>query len=119
MFSVSMHMFMLLLVFFLMIRLPPSSTLFPYTTLFRSIQIADTDDVVIAAVDAGVISVANDRVSILSEHIDLGEEIGRASLNSSHPSISYAVFCLKKKKKITIIKQEIKPKSTHDIPHID
>ena len=39
------------------------------------IQIADTDDVVIAAVDAGVISVANDRVSILSEHIDLGEEI--------------------------------------------
>jgi F-type H+-transporting ATPase subunit epsilon len=39
------------------------------------IQIDGTDDVVIAAVDAGVISVANDRVSILSEHIELGEEI--------------------------------------------
>ncbi|MEZ0581139.1 F0F1 ATP synthase subunit epsilon [Nocardioides sp. MH1] len=39
------------------------------------IQVADTDDVVIGAVDAGVISVANDRVSILSEHIELGDEI--------------------------------------------
>ena len=39
------------------------------------IQVADTDDVVVAAVDGGFISVAHDRVSILSEHIDLGEEI--------------------------------------------
>ncbi len=39
------------------------------------IQVADTDDVVVAAVDAGVISVALDRVSILSEHIELGEEV--------------------------------------------
>jgi len=39
------------------------------------IQVADTDDVVVAAVDGGFISVALDRVSILSEHIGLGEEI--------------------------------------------
>jgi F-type H+-transporting ATPase subunit epsilon len=39
------------------------------------IQVADTDDVVVAAVDGGFISVALDRVSILSEHIELGEEI--------------------------------------------
>ncbi len=39
------------------------------------IQVADTDDVVVAAVDGGFISVALDRVSILAEHIELGEEI--------------------------------------------
>ena len=39
------------------------------------VQVADTDDVVVAAVDGGFISVALDRVSILSEHIELGEEI--------------------------------------------
>lgn len=39
------------------------------------IQVADTNDVVVAAVDGGFISVANNRVSILSEHVELGEEI--------------------------------------------
>ena len=39
------------------------------------IQVEDTDDVVVAAVDGGFLSVANNRVSILSEHIDLGEDI--------------------------------------------
>src|SRR5690348_18220305 len=72
------------LFFFLMIRRPPRSTLFPYTTLFRSdgfrIQVRH---LVRRQRPAGA-TVAGDRKS--------------TRLNSSHPSISYAVFCLKKKK---------------------
>src|SRR5437868_9271136 len=68
-----------------MIRRPPRSTLFPYTTLFRS-QGADPD----RRLDPTVLAVAR-----------FGEDGDRKStrLNSSHVSISYAVFCLKKKKK--------------------
>src|SRR5256885_9437359 len=74
--------------FFLMIRRPPRSTLFPYTTLFRSLAgkglrlllcgVTDRRDV-------GAQRAAPDRKS--------------TRLNSSHLVISYAVFCLKKKKK--------------------
>src|SRR5438876_2936508 len=66
---------------------PPRSTLFPYTTLFRSRPALGYRFV-------------HTRPSIRSCHSSSkgGEEIGRATrLNSSHPSISYAVFCLKKK----------------------
>src|SRR5258708_32009797 len=75
-----------------MIRRPPRSTLFPYTTLFRS-----------------------QRRAFLGEAGGIGERLGAASgiadpedrkstrLNSSHQIISYAVFCLKKKKQIKII----------------
>src|SRR5690349_24075863 len=69
-----------------MMRRPPRSTLFPYTTLFRS-SIGSTDPL-------------NERY--LTELRALADrfEIGRATrLNSSHVEISYAVFCLKKKKK--------------------
>src|SRR5690348_17776788 len=71
--------------FFLMIRRPPRSTLFPYTTLFRSAAPAPlsgrpTPD--LTSTDRA--PTAPDRKS--------------TRLNSSHPSISYAVFCLKKKK---------------------
>src|SRR5438105_9475736 len=70
--------------FFLMIRRPPRSTLFPYTTLFRS----DEEE-------------HRDRNQ--EERHDLVQERGRdrksTRLNSSHEWISYAVFCLKKKKK--------------------
>src|SRR5438309_6232701 len=77
--------------FFLMIRRPPRSTLFPYTTLFRSRGVT--------------------RISEFNEYFGarLSEAESRAPkysldrkstrLNSSHSSISYAVFCLKKKKK--------------------
>src|SRR5699024_12364674 len=75
------------LFFFLMIRRPPRSTLFPYTTLFRSLL----DFVVLAdeALDHP------DTPEVLLDHL-----VDRKStrLNSSHVSISYAVFCLKKKK---------------------
>src|SRR5437762_11967684 len=71
--------------FFLMIRRPPRSTLFPYTTLFRSSPSAKgdpLDGVEVTDLDA---SARRDRKS--------------TRLNSSHRCISYAVFCLKKKKK--------------------
>src|SRR5438094_4469831 len=68
-----------------MIRRPPRSTLFPYTTLFRSAAVLD---------DAG----DRDLRFVFRRE---GDEPDRKStrLNSSHRTISYAVFCLKKKKK--------------------
>src|SRR6267143_4017333 len=74
-----------LFVFFLMIRRPPRSTLFPYTTLFRS-PAARPHPPVHGGSSAGR-DPARDRKS--------------TRLNSSHSSISYAVFCLKKKKNQT------------------
>src|SRR3712207_9518425 len=84
------------LFFFLMIRRPPRSTLFPYTTLFRSArpQVAMDDAVAMSVVD-GVANLAG-----VIEHTRQVECADRKStrLNSSHANISYAVFCLKKKK---------------------
>src|SRR2546427_5848214 len=91
-----------------MIRRPPRSTLFPYTTLFRSVLqprlgVLDEMD---AALDRLRQVVRRDVGS--HPHRDarrpVDEEIGEADrkstrLNSSHSQISYAVFCLKKKKK--------------------
>src|SRR5574343_41475 len=71
--------------FFLMIRRPPRSTLFPYTTLFRSAGICSKSD-------QGIMPSA-----VLRSRIQLDRKSTR--LNSSHITISYAVFCLKKKKK--------------------
>src|SRR5207248_11134791 len=75
------------LFFFLMIRRPPRSTLFPYTTLFRSLGSRGTRAAIRVHPDSG----RNGRI---------GETRDRKStrLNSSHRTISYAVFCLKKKK---------------------
>src|SRR2546426_1937389 len=80
-----------------MIRRPPRSTLFPYTTLFRS---GDTG----SAVAQGFLGVPGVRVTILypAGRVSAAQEkqLDRKStrLNSSHLVISYAVFCLKKKK---------------------
>src|SRR2546430_5720360 len=78
--------------FFLMIRRPPRSTLFPYTTLFRSLTLED-----VQAWEA--------RHGRIPEHAFVAMRTDRKStrLNSSHSQISYAVFCLKKKKNTTII----------------
>src|SRR5256885_2529771 len=87
-----------------MIRRPPRSTLFPYTTLFRSremrphVMAADRGD------DAALPRERRLRVQRLCCHHDaLGHPGDRKStrLNSSHLVISYAVFCLKKKKMTT------------------
>src|SRR3712207_7908908 len=97
-----------------MIRRPPRSTLFPYTTLFRSrlwrallAQLpGDVDDHVLLAADglpppALQQDVPHVHVVLLGRPIGVQQEAGdrkSTRLNSSHANISYAVFCLKKKK---------------------
>src|SRR5438876_6831141 len=88
-----------------MIRQPPRSTLFPYTTLFRSQRIYCTD---LGGGGWDISSyMSTDR--LYDGHLHISEYSRRIArdrkstrLNSSHPSISYAVFCLKKKKNNTI-----------------
>src|SRR2546430_13461002 len=81
-----------------MIRRPPRSTLFPYTTLFRSRAFRDSYEQ-FSAKDAEVVGVSSDSVrshrSFARRH-NLDRKSTR--LNSSHSQISYAVFCLKKNK---------------------
>src|SRR3712207_7054731 len=95
-----------------MIRRPPRSTLFPYTTLFRSVkEYEEEEDYPRHALDC-VEPVARVRVAqVVGPHLPRDEEpVERVveqryedrkstRLNSSHANISYAVFCLKKKKK--------------------
>src|SRR3989449_4765911 len=121
MYLTSFHSFIFF--FFLMIRRPPRSTLFPYTTLFRSptanikalyvnawafgspklwqlVRLADETEI-----NAFVIDVKDDTGCLLyPSAVPTAEQIGAKDrkstrLNSSHGYISYAVFCLKKKKK--------------------
>src|SRR3712207_6869467 len=85
-----------------MIRRPPRSTLFPYTTLFRS-----TDELAIHIRGTGEVEIsgsANSQEVDLSgsgeykaENLESKEDRKSTRLNSSHANISYAVFCLKKK----------------------
>src|SRR3712207_8636616 len=98
------------LFFFLMIRRPPRSTLFPYTTLFRSaLRGADwyplTGDLsalpAIAATIEGLPASARGHAFIeISRSRRRTADRKSTRLNSSHANISYAVFCLKKKKTI-------------------
>src|SRR3712207_7777811 len=88
--------------FFLMIRRPPRSTLFPYTTLFRSQH--DDDDEGEVLPDAHEDHAPEGAVG-LRQPGDRRRDDPRSeehTSNSSHANISYAVFCLKKKKKIKI-----------------
>src|SRR3712207_8732481 len=86
--------------FFLMIRRPPRSTLFPYTTLFRSRSL------VIWLAAGGTITMRNLELRELYRPVYFGSVLGipvpidrkSTRLNSSHANISYAVFCLKKKR---------------------
>src|SRR3712207_8474662 len=97
-----------------MIRRPPRSTLFPYTTLFRSDEQKPTASVLVASrgtdpLDSGQVKaivhlVASSVEGLAPEDVTVagsdGKVLDRKStrLNSSHANISYAVFCLKKKK---------------------
>src|SRR5256885_8272885 len=85
-----------------MIRRPPRSTLFPYTTLFRSLNIPEARVAVVAS------ATASQRQRIQRLGRVLRPAIGKDSadrkstrLNSSHLVISYAVFCLKKKNNLS------------------
>src|SRR5690606_41242713 len=97
--------------FFLMIRRPPRSTLFPYTTLFRSVN-AGAIVVNAAGYDNVMLEISGTSANVLyKERMPVpvsmwqpwkklgGEDRKSTRLNSSHVKISYAVFCLKKKKK--------------------
>src|SRR3712207_8778562 len=88
-----------------MIRRPPRSTLFPYTTLFRSVQTFEfegmpgavsIDTMTLHEQDGKTLMVATSEF----DSVEALNGIDRKStrLNSSHANISYAVFCLKKKK---------------------
>src|SRR5690348_18259121 len=83
------------LLFFFVLRRPPRSTLFPYTTLFRSnfhicqLMLLQLQNIIPIPL----------KDKLLQRSSDVWNKTDRKStrLNSSHPSISYAVFCLKKK----------------------
>src|SRR3712207_7121650 len=86
-----------------MIRRPPRSTLFPYTTLFRSKS--ETPDKLMERTSHLLSALSNNvgivvSPSLAKDHLQHIEFVDRKStrLNSSHANISYAVFCLKKKK---------------------
>src|SRR3712207_7082887 len=90
-----------------MIRRPPRSTLFPYTTLFRSVGL---QPVVLVAEVRGALGEVTEHPGATGQGDLRDAEAGRQQerplqdrkstrLNSSHANISYAVFCLKKKKK--------------------
>src|SRR5690554_7115843 len=95
-----------------MIRRPPKSTLFPYTTLFRSIILEEEYEqleeitinfnrpVIKYTPDGVIVDIANSYLKTMPSTMDvLGQDRKSTRLNSSHVRISYAVFCLKKKKK--------------------
>src|SRR2546428_13347213 len=84
---------LLLFFFFLMIRRPPRSTLFPYTTLFRSLYRGYPIEQL-----AGKSSFMEVAYLLLLGELQQVRDRKSTRLNSSHDQISYAVFCLKKKK---------------------
>src|SRR3712207_7252483 len=96
-------------VFFLMIRRPPRSTLFPYATLFRSRTIERSELLVLTGTGDHV--AASHARDVAGSVLDLQKRSAKRDraqkrgdrkstrLNSSHANISYAVFCLKKKNK--------------------
>src|SRR5256885_11855601 len=86
--------------FFLMIRRPPRSTLFPYTTLFRSIIESDVVEVLLHRRRLGrrLRDFFLAQVEVRSAPVGGLKDRKSTRLNSSHLVISYAVFCLKKKK---------------------
>src|SRR2546427_9150013 len=81
-----------------MIRRPPRSTLFPYTTLFRSLHRMRPHQSAARIGRHAVAQTTEERAHRLAHGLDL-EDRKSTRLNSSHSQISYAVFCLKKKKK--------------------
>src|SRR5258707_6154760 len=97
-----------------MIRRPPRSTLFPYTTLFRSEagnyvveRTGGRAPIELSGMRAGKFHEVGKRIDLQGRRRGNREDRKSTRLNSSHANISYAVFCLKKKKK------------THRRQHVD
>src|SRR5947209_15318573 len=84
-----MYRILMTSIFFLMIRPPPRSTLFPYTTLFRSLSTEERQRI-------GQLEAELSKALSGKDYKTIDRKSTR--LNSSHANISYAVFCLKKKK---------------------
>src|SRR5436190_17934027 len=102
----SLDVSLFLVFFFLMIRRPPRSTLFPYTTLFRSrevVRISRRWPACTACVNSRIACLirGTSRGGAIRCNTPLSRDRKSTRLNSSHTVISYAVFCLKKKKKKT------------------
>src|SRR5947199_1305079 len=91
-----------------MIRRPPRSTLFPYTTLFRSICGGQTAE--------GVFAIGVGQGRTLA---DANGDRKSTRLNSSHLGISYAVFCLKKKKKKNINQRNTKTLQNRNLKELN
>src|SRR2546427_3361228 len=101
-----MYVVLFFFFFFLMIRRPPRSTLFPYTTLFRSYPRFDSingsiQDIpaVLIGVYLGLRSASHNKGTVVAGAVAIIADRKSTRLNSSHSQISYAVFCLKKKKR--------------------
>src|SRR3712207_7139550 len=100
--------------FFLMIRRPPRSTLFPYTTLFRSARAGRQGGWTVVSTPEQVseptttYEQAREELAEVVRRLEAGgltlEDRKSTRLNSSHANISYAVFCLKKKRTSTVPK---------------
>src|SRR5699024_12385198 len=98
------HVLLVVFFFFFSKSIPSISTLFPYTTLFRSLPIPLNDD----SYNFSFSGLKSAVINLNHNEEQKGKEINKADLadrkstrlNSSHVSISYAVFCLKKKKKM-------------------
>src|SRR2546426_5610155 len=89
-----------------MIRRPPRSTLFPYTTLFRSydeVNLSGPLALVVGSEGPGLSRLVREHCDVVVRIPMAGPDRKSTRLNSSHLVISYAVFCLKKKKKKIII----------------
>src|SRR5258707_9292578 len=97
-----------------MIRRPPRSTLFPYTTLFRSDQHSATKATSATGGTGTARESLNSRVMFCDSRAVPDRKSTR--LNSSHANISYAVFCLKKKKKELNVGH--RHKTPNDIKHL-
>src|SRR5439155_17240022 len=108
------YLFFLYFFFFLLLRRPPRSTLFPYTTLFRSLRRVRAYQGTIESRVVFPSGFLRDCPASQHRHLDKTSQIPFAKihhcrdrkstrLNSSHVAISYAVFCLKKKKKKYIL----------------
>src|SRR5947207_8766363 len=83
-------------------RRPPTPTLFPYTTLFRSVLITEPLDTSVATAETQLLrSLGREGDSVLVRRSCVSDRKS-TRLNSSHTVISYAVFCLKKKKNIAM-----------------